>query len=87
MSVEMRAKMVVESVVGNGVSETVNFRAVSKTDRPYPADGTDENNSFATWTPSANLSMCVTNPALVGKLKVGDTFYLDFTPVTVVQRT
>jgi hypothetical protein len=83
----MRAKMVVTSVVGNGVSETVNFNAVSKSDGPYPADGLDENNSFAKWSPSATLSICITNPALVGKLKQGDTFYLDFTPVMVVQRT
>lgn len=86
MSIEMRAKMVVTDVVTNGVSETVNFRAVCKNDG-YPADGSDENNSYALWTPSANLSMCITNPALVGKMKSGDTFYVDFTPVMVVPRT
>ena len=81
MTTSMRAKMVVSGVTGNATSETLNFRAVCKSDG-YPADGTDENNTFATWTPSANLTMCVNNPALVGKIKTGDTFYVDFTPAT-----
>lgn len=80
MSKAMRAKMVVSSVQTNGMSDTVNFRAVCKSDG-YPADGSDENNSFARWTPSANISMCINNPELVGAYKAGDTFYVDFTPV------
>lgn len=76
----MRAKMVVAGVTGTGTSQTLNMRAVCKSDG-YPADGSDENNSFARWTPSANLSMCINNPELVGKFKEGDTFYVDFTPV------
>lgn len=86
MSKAMRAKMVVTEVTGNTTCENLKMRAVCKSDG-YPADGKDENNSFATWTPSADLSMCVTNPELIGQYKTGDTFYVDFTPVLVVQRT
>jgi hypothetical protein len=86
----MRAKMVVSGVCQSLMNssdpnsavlgENLEFRAVCKSDG-YPADGSDENNSFARWTPSANLSMYVSNPDLLGKYKAGDTFYVDFTPV------
>lgn len=75
----MRAKMRVSAVTSHGTSEALAFSAVCKSDG-YPADGSDKNNSFARWTPLANLTMCVNNPELVGKFKVGDTFYVDFTP-------
>lgn len=78
----MRAKMRVTSVISHGpANETLNFNAVCPKG-PYPADGSDEDNTFARWTPSASLSMQVTNPDLVGKFKAGDTFYVDFTPAT-----
>ncbi len=74
----MRAKMRVSQVVSHGpTTETLHFNAVAKNDG-YPADGSDENNSFAMWTPSAELSMTVTNPALIGKFQPGQTFYVDF---------
>lgn len=84
----MRAKMRVSLVTehkdpikeGNPVTaETLGFSAVGPSNS-YPADGSDENNTFARWTPSAQLNMCVNNPALLGQFKVGDTFYVDFTP-------
>lgn len=77
----MRAKMAVSGVRDHGASETLEFRAVCASS--YPADGSDENNSFARWTPSASLSMQISNPDLVGKFKLGDTFYVDFTPAGV----
>jgi hypothetical protein len=46
----------------------------------YPAEGSDEDNSFARWTPSAELIMTVNNADLLSKCKVGDNFYVDFTP-------
>lgn len=77
---EMRAKMRVSAVIRHSdLCETLHFNAVCKNDG-YPADGSDENNSFARWTPSAELSMSITNPDLIGKFKVGQTFYVDFTP-------
>lgn len=77
--VTMRAKMVVSKVEGNDTSQRLFFRPVYPK-AGYPADGTDENNSFAKWTPQADLNMTVNNPALLGKFKEGDTFYVDFTP-------
>lgn len=75
----MRAKMRITSVVPQGTeSERLHFHAVSK-DSPYPPDGSDEDNSFAKFSPSGELSLTVANPALVGKYKQGDTFYVDFT--------
>lgn len=44
----------------------------------YPPDGSDEDNSYARWSPSADLSMTINNPALFGKIEQGDTFYVDF---------
>lgn len=79
---KMRAKMRVTLVTPSesGKSDQLHFCGVSK-DGAYPSDGTDEDNSFALWSPSVDLSMTVNNPALVGSLKVGDTFYVDFIPV------
>ena len=73
----MRAKMRVNQVSGNGQTEVLHFNAVAKNEG-YPADGSDENNSFAMWTPSAELTMTITNPALIGKFQPGQTFYVDF---------
>lgn len=78
----MRAKMKITDIkTHNETYEELRFSAVSKNDG-YPADGSDENNSFAKWTPTAELNMSITNPTLIGKFTVGQEFYLDFTPVT-----
>ena len=77
----MRAKMKVTNVDHAGdAQETLKFSAVAKNDG-YPADGSDENNTYAKWTPAAELQMVITNPALVGKFVVGQEFYVDFTLV------
>jgi hypothetical protein len=78
----MRAKMRVSNTKkSEGANyEELTFNAVSKSDG-YPADGSDENNTFAKWTPSAELKMSITNPALIGQFTVGQEFYVDFTPV------
>lgn len=80
MSVKMRAKLAVSMVQRHGESETLSFNAVSKS-TGYPDDGSDEDNTFAMWTPSADAKMTITNPALVGTFNTGDTFYVDFTKV------
>ena len=46
----------------------------------YPEDGSDEDNSYARWSPAGSLSLTIANPNLFGKFKIGDKFYLDFTP-------
>lgn len=86
MSAVMRAKMQIKSVnrtnQGNDGdtyrSIGVRLSAVCKSDG-YPPDGSDENNSYARWTPTADLSMAISNPALFDKLTEGKTFYVDFT--------
>lgn len=81
----MRAKMQVHGLKENksaaGVVESINviLYPVSK-DSGYPADGSDEDNNFARWTPSGELKLLIQNPALFDKLPVGAKFYVDFTP-------
>lgn len=77
--ITMRAKLEVESVTSTEGSEQLKFHAVAKKNA-YPADGSDEDNSFARWTPSASLEMTITNPDLMGKFERGQKFYVDFTP-------
>jgi hypothetical protein len=81
----MRAKMRVGSVLqfpdGKGAitQERLGMYCVAKSGN-YPADGSDEDNTFAKFSPSGVLDIQIANPALIGAFKVGDTFYVDFTP-------
>lgn len=81
----MRAKMQVHGVQefkdasGNVTQENLILYPVAK-DGAYPSDGSDEDNSFARWTPSGELKLTIQNPALIGKLPIGSRFYVDFTP-------
>lgn len=79
MSTAMRAKFVITGVTKGETTEKVNFAAVSKSGG-YPADGSDEDNTFAKWSPSASCEIMIANPALHDKYKVGQKFYVDFTP-------
>ena len=56
------------------------MRAICKADG-YGDDGSDENNTFANFTPTADTTMNVANPALVGKFNPGDTFIVTYTKV------
>lgn len=58
--------------------ETLQMHAVAAS--KYPPDGSDEDNTFAKFSPGANLSINIANPALWEQFKVGDKFYVDFTP-------
>jgi hypothetical protein len=74
----MRMKLQVLSVANHGGNyEQVEMSAVAKSDG-YPADGSDEDNTFARWTPSATLKYTVNNPNLFGKLRPGMKLYADF---------
>lgn len=76
-----RAKMTVRTVEKQGDDqETVRFAAVGVSGN-YPEDGSDENNTFAKFTPNADLSLTIRNPALIGKFEVGKAYYVDLTPV------
>lgn len=74
----MRAKFAVANVEKLETGERVTFRAVGKSGA-YPDDGSDEDNSFAKYTPSADLTIYIANPALFGKFEVGQKYYADFT--------
>lgn len=77
----MRAKMRVQAVTNSSPTyESLTLMAVTGKE-PFSADGESEDNTYARWTPTANLTMSITNPALIGKIKEGDTFYVDFTKV------
>lgn len=58
--------------------ETLTMYAVAK--NGYDKTGLDEDNNYAKWSPGASLTINVANPALWGKFKHGDKFYVDFTP-------
>lgn len=75
----MRAKLKVTHIQVHDKSIALTFNAVGKSE-VYPADGYDENNTFARWTPSAELKMYITNPDLLDKFELGHEFYVDFTP-------
>ena len=75
----MRAKMKINHIdKRNEGYETLYFNPVSRSDR-YPDDGSDENNTYAKFSPSGMLSLTIANPALLGKFSEGETYYLDFT--------
>jgi hypothetical protein len=80
----MRAKMRVSSVARsrhpNSDQDILHLGAVGPKGA-YPEGGVDEDNSFAMYTPCANLSMTINNPALIGRFHEGQTFYVDFTEV------
>lgn len=74
----MRAKMYVNHVDRSiDGQETLYFCAVAASQ--YPDDGSDENNTYAKFTPNASLTLTVCNPALLGQFSDGDVYYLDFT--------
>lgn len=79
----MRSKLRVSDVRCNsydGVKTTsvsVSFNAVGPKGS-YPEDGSDENNTFAKWTPTAYATYQITNPALFEAFKVGEEYYVDF---------
>lgn len=73
---KMRAKLTIVEIrkYGDAICETLVF------DAKYDPANSPEDNSYSKYTPSAQLTMCVTNPALVGTFKAGETFYVDFIP-------
>lgn len=80
MSARMRAKVKVTAVTMTDHADTVKFVPVAKSSA-YPKDGSDEDNTFAKFSPSGEFILTIANPALLGKYRPGQTFYVDFTPV------
>lgn len=79
MSATMRAKMKVSRVERWDGGDKLTMNAVCKPGG-YPTDGSDEDNTYAKFSPQGELTLTIANPALVGKIEPGTTFYLDFTP-------
>jgi len=80
----MRAKLQVYDVnpypkEGTPTQETMKFHGVAKSGG-YPEDGSDEDNTFAKWSPHALFEITIANPALIGTFEPGQRFYVDFTP-------
>jgi hypothetical protein len=82
----MRAKLQVTSVVVSNtgpapsyLQDTVTFIPVCG-DKPFGKEGESEDNTYARWTPCGLVTLSITNPNLIGKFKVGQKFYADFTP-------
>lgn len=73
----MRAKMRVQSVEKSGDQERLSLSAVSGSS--YGPNGESEDNTFARYTPNGTCTLTINNPALAGKFKEGQKFYLDFT--------
>ncbi|CAL4868227.1 hypothetical protein MMA231_02502 [Asticcacaulis sp. MM231] len=75
---KMRAKLQLNSITKYTGSEQLNFNAVAAS--RYPEDGSDEDNTYAKFSPSAKVEIMVANPELIGKFTVGEKYYVDFTP-------
>lgn len=91
MSAVMRAKLEVCGVKehffdgnicpdndGQKSMETLEMRAVAA--NSYTEDGSDEDNTYAKFSPSAHFTIDIMNPALFGKFEAGQKYYVDFTP-------
>lgn len=76
---KMRAKLCVSHVEKHETCEVLHFHAVGPKGS-YPADGSDEDNTYAKFSPSAVFTITVANPALLGKYTPGEKYYVDFTP-------
>lgn len=74
----MRAKFVVNKVERWNGGDKITCNAVAKSGS-YPEDGSDEDNTYAKFSPSGELTLTIANPALIGKIEPGTKFYLDFT--------
>jgi hypothetical protein len=78
MSITMRAKMRVTKVERFDGSDRITMTAVARSGS-YPADGSDEDNTYAKFSPSGDLTLSIANPALINVIHPGKKFYLDFT--------
>ena len=82
----MRAKLQVGMVNahrgkdGETYQETLTMHAVCRTNGYADTDGLDEDNTFAMYSPGANLTINIANPDLFGKFVVGEKYYVDFSP-------
>ncbi len=64
-----------------GVTEHADYRARTVKLVPQYDERIPEDKRFAQVTPSGEFTMYVDNPAALEELKLGEYFYVDFTPV------
>lgn len=76
---KMRAKVTLTEV--NLFQESDRIKMVPVCRSTYPSDGSDEDNTFAKFSPSGSFELTIANPALVGQFRPGQKYYVDFTPV------
>ena len=74
----LRYKLLCSEVHSFPGFENVVFNAV------YSEDSSDENKAFASATPSANFTVQLTVPAVLGSYKAGEYYYFDSAPVSNV---
>jgi hypothetical protein len=79
--VKMRAKMRITEINRFEQSDRLKMVAVARTGS-YPDDGSDEDNTYAKFSPQGDLTITIANPELIGKFEPGEKYYLDFTPAT-----
>jgi len=79
--IKMRAKMQITEVNRYSQQDRLKMVAVARSGG-YPDDGSDEDNSYAKFSPQGELTITIANPALLGKFEPGTKFYLDFTPAS-----
>lgn len=74
----MRAKLKITAVHSFEGMDRLEMTAVCRSDS-YPEDGSDEDNTYAKFSPTAKFEISIQNPALLGKFAVGEKYYVDFT--------
>ncbi len=84
---KIKAKMFCASVTRSGgqedaagnrtFQETVELSAVTYGDN-------DENKSFSKWTPTASVSMMITNPDAQGAFEPGKEYYVNFAEASLL---
>ena len=81
MAKSMRAKVYVSGIRKySAENEEIQFSAISKAGS-YPSDGSDEDNTYAKFSPMAHFNINIANPDLIGQYHLGEKYYVDFTPV------
>lgn len=75
---KMRVASVTQNLDGEGKVEyeTVKLQAV------YGREGT-KNQEWSKFTPQADFSITISNPAAMNKLSKGSFFFVDFTPASI----
>lgn len=77
----MRAKVYVSGIEKYSLeNENIKFSAIPRSGS-YPSDGSDEDNTYAKFSPTAHFNITIANPALIGQFQLGQKFYVDFSSV------